>query len=92
MQTKYTEWFSRLYKIWKISEKSKDEITEAACRLYGGSVGQKVYEIMLAEWYYQNNNCFEALILVTGTIPLIEQERDMRCLFVALALQMKILW
>ena len=46
---------------------------------------------MLAEWYYQNNNCFEALILVTGTIPLIEQEKDMRCLFVALALQMKIL-
>lgn len=50
-----------------------------------------MYEIMLAEWYYQNNNCFEALILVTGTIPLIEQEKDMRCLFVALALQMKIL-
>lgn len=75
----------------KYLKKSKDRITEAACRLYGGSVGQKVYEIMLAEWYYQNNNCFEALILVTGTIPLIEQEKDMRCLFVALALQMKIL-
>ena len=50
-----------------------------------------MYEILLAEWYYQNNDCFNALVLVTGTIPLIEQNKDMRCLFVALALQMKIL-
>ena len=48
-----------------------------------------MYEILLAEWYYQNNDCFNALVLVTGTIPLIEQNKDMRCLFVALALQMK---
>ena len=59
-------------------------------QLYG-SVGKNVYEIMLAEWYYQNNDCFNALILATGTIPLIERESDMRCLFVALALQMRIL-
>lgn len=71
-------------------EQNKDKITEAAVKLYG-SVGEKVYEIASAEWYYQKNDCFHALILVTGTIPLIEQEKDMRCLFVALALQMKIL-
>ena len=74
----------------KYLERNKDRITEAAVRLYG-SVGKKVYEISSAEWYYQKNDCFHALILVTGTIPLIEQEKDMRCLFVALALQMKIL-
>ena len=71
-------------------ESNKDRITEAATKLYG-SVGEKVYEIASAEWYYQKNDCFNALILVTGTIPLMEQEKDMRCLFVALALQMKIL-
>ena len=68
----------------------KDTITEMAHQLYG-SVGKNVYEILLAEWCYQNNDCFNALILVTGTIPLIERENDMRCLFVALALQMRIL-
>lgn len=71
-------------------EANKDRIAEVAIKLYG-SVGKKVYEIASAEWYYQKNDCFHALILVTGTIPLIEQEKDMRCLFVALALQMKIL-
>lgn len=68
----------------------RDIITDAVQQLYG-SGGQSVYEILLAEWYYQNNDCFNALVLVTGTIPLIEQNKDMRCLFVALALQMKIL-
>lgn len=58
--------------------------------LYGNS-GKSVYEIALAEWHYQNNRCFDALVLVTGTIPLIEYEDDMRCLFVAMALQMRIL-
>ena len=68
----------------------RDIITDTVQQLYG-SGGQSVYEILLAEWYYQNNDCFNALVLVTGTIPLIEQNKDMRCLFVALALQMKIL-
>lgn len=71
-------------------ERYGDIITDTVQQLYG-SGGQSVYEILLAEWYYQNNDCFNALVLVTGTIPLIEQNKDMRCLFVALALQMKIL-
>lgn len=71
-------------------ERYRNIITETVEKLYG-SGGKGVYEIVLAEWYYQNNNCFQALVLVTGTIPLMEQEKDMRCLFVALALQMKIL-
>ena len=70
--------------------KYKDTISETVHKLYG-SGGNGVYEIALAEWQYQNNECFQALILVTGTIPLMEQEEDMRCLFVALALQMRIL-
>lgn len=71
-------------------ERYKDRATDMILQLYG-TAGRSVYEIMLAEWYYQNNRCFDALVLVTGTIPLIEQEKDMRCLFAALSLQMKIL-
>lgn len=71
-------------------ERYKDIITEMIQKLYGSS-GKGVYEITLAEWLYQNNECFRALVLVTGMIPLMEQEQDMRCLFVALALQMRIL-
>ncbi len=71
-------------------ERYGDAVSKIVEKLYG-SGGKGVYEIALAEWYYQNNNCFQALVLVTGTIPLMEQEKDMRCLFVALALQMKIL-
>ena len=41
-------------------------------KLYG-SGDKGVYEIALAEWNYQNNNCFQALVLMTGTIPLMEQ-------------------
>ena len=55
------------------------------------AVGRVCMRYYLQNGYYQNNDCFNALVLVTGTIPLIEQNKDMRCLFVALALQMKIL-
>lgn len=71
-------------------ERYKYTVVELAEKLYGNG-GTGVYEIALAEWNYQKNNCFDALALVTGTIPLMEQEEDMRCLFVALALQMRIL-
>lgn len=71
-------------------ERYKGTIIEMVQKLYGSS-GKGVYEITLAEWCYQNNECFRALVLVTGTIPFMEQEQDMRCLFVALALQMRIL-
>lgn len=68
----------------------KDEITKSVQTLYGNS-GKGVYEVALAEWNYQNNKCFDALVLVTGTIPLLESEQDVQCLFVAMALQFRIL-
>ena len=71
-------------------ERYGDIIIDTVQQLYGGN-GQSIYDILLAEWYYQNNECFNALVLVTGIIPLVEKDKDMRCLFVALALQMKIL-
>ena len=68
----------------------KDEIMKSVQTLYGNS-GKGVYEVALAEWNYQNNKCFDALVLVTGTIPLLESEQDVQCLFVAMALQFRIL-
>lgn len=71
-------------------KKHKDEIEELLRVLYGEKCNG-IYEIALAEWYYQSNDSFHALLLVTGTIPLMENQQDIQCLFVAMALQMKIL-
>ena len=58
--------------------------------LYGNK-SKGVVDIALAEWYYQENDPFHSLVLVTGTIPFMENKQDIQCLFVAMALQMKIL-
>ena len=70
--------------------KNREEIEEILRVLYGEKY-KGIYEIAMAEWYYQTNDSFHALLLVTGTIPLMENQRDIQCLFVAMALQMKIL-
>ena len=70
--------------------KNREEIEEMLSVLYGEKY-RGIYEIAMAEWYYQTNDSFHALLLVTGTIPLMENQRDIQCLFVAMALQMKIL-
>lgn len=68
----------------------KETITDMVEALYGEN-GRGAFEIAQAEWCYQSNDSFHALLLVTGTIPLMENRQDMQCLFVAMALQMKIL-
>lgn len=70
--------------------KNREEIEGILSVLYGEKC-KGIYEIAMAEWYYQTNDSFHALLLVTGTIPLMENQRDIQCLFVAMALQMKIL-
>lgn len=37
------------------------------------------------------DKCFEALVLIVGTIPFMEDKKDLRCLFAALTLEMYIL-
>ena len=82
--------FRDFYIYGSMLEGNRIRITESIKSLYGKS-GKGAYETALAEWYYQNDRCFDALLLVAGTIPLLEAEDDARCLFVAMALQMKIL-
>lgn len=58
--------------------------------LYGSS-GKGVYDVATAEWSYETGKEFEAFIKVAGTIPVLEDAKDMRCLFVAYILQIRIL-
>jgi len=68
----------------------KEHIIEAVHVVYGeAAVG--VYEIAFAELLYQRNKCLDALVMAIRTIPFMEKMNDRRCLFVALALQFKIL-
>ena len=52
---------------------------------------QQGNEIAMAEHLYWKNECFEALVLVVGTIPFMENLKDVRCLFAALTLEIFIL-
>lgn len=70
--------------------KNKAAIERMTASLYGSN-SRGIYEVALAEWKYETDSPFEALILVAGTIPALEDADDIRCLFVAFLLQMKIL-
>ena len=62
-----------------------------ACQVLYGDAAAGVYEIALAEHLYWKNECFEALVLVVGAIPFMENLKDVRCLFAALTLEIFIL-
>lgn len=68
----------------------KGSIVKAIESLYG-EAAMGVYEIALAESMYWRDECFDALVLLVGTMPLMEEKKDLRSLFVALSLEMKIL-
>lgn len=71
-------------------EERKEDIIDKIHKIYGNS-GKGVYEVALAEWKYETGDSFNALLLLAGTIPALETEKDIRCLFVAFVLQMRIL-
>lgn len=50
-----------------------------------------IYDIVKAETLYQRNDCYNALILVIGTIPFLKEKEHLRILFAALTLQMYIM-
>lgn len=71
-------------------EEEKASIEKIIEMLYGGS-GKGVYDVAHAEWSYEQGDLFGALVEVAGTIPTLEYTNDMRCMFVAFVLQMRIL-
>ena len=74
----------------KYIKRMKEPIVKACQTLYGDAA-TGVYEIALAEHLYWKNECFEALVMVVGTIPFMENLKDVRCLFAALTLEIFIL-
>ena len=71
-------------------ENKRNEIQKGIELLYG-NVGKGVYEVAHAEWCYEHGDSFGALVEVAGTIPILEHEKDTRCLFAAYVLQIRIL-
>lgn len=71
-------------------KKDKKEIMNMLETLYGAGAEQ-IYNIALAEQLYQRNECYEALVLTVSSIPILEEKKDIRMLFVALYLEVMIL-
>lgn len=77
--------------IWcpKMHER-KAELEKEIYLLYGKS-SKGIYEVALAEWKYETDKVFEALLLVADTIPTLDFADDIRCLVAAYALQLRVL-
>ncbi|MBE5936297.1 MAG: hypothetical protein E7262_11060 [Lachnospiraceae bacterium] len=52
-----------------------------------GEEADDILDIMKAECLYQQNKCYEALVILLGKIPKLERKKDIRLLFVALTLE-----
>lgn len=74
----------------KYMKRFREPVVSAIRNLYG-DVATGVYEIALAEHLYWKNECFEALVLIVGTIPFMENMKDVRCLFAAMTMEIFIL-
>lgn len=71
-------------------EEKKEEICRDIDMFYGNG-GKGVYEVALAEWKYETGEMFEALLKLASIVPILDDEKDVRCLFAAYVLQMRIL-
>lgn len=81
----------RDFTVWCNSmQEQREEIEKGIYMLYGKS-SKGIYDVALAEWKYETNSIFEALLLIADTIPTLDNADDIRCLVAAYALQMRIL-
>ena len=78
-----TVWCPRMHELRSVVEKDIN-------MLYGKSA-KGIYDVALAEWKYETDKVFEALLLVADTIPTLDYVDDIRCLVAAYALQLRIL-
>ncbi len=58
--------------------------------IYDETVIDAMYNLALAEWYYQQNQIMDAGLLVTRTLRAFDNDQQRRLLFVALYLQSKL--
>lgn len=71
--------------------RNKDKAMEALKVLYPSGDANCLYEVCLAEYYYQQNKCYDAELLISHAIKNFDSKGDMRLLFVALFQQLMLL-
>ena len=65
---------------------NKDELINALDDYFGN--GTNIYKILLAEIYYQKNECYKALVQAVSAIPFLQSEGEYELLFAAMYIQM----
>ena len=83
--------FNDFTRLWPFMEKKKDAFIKALSYLYNESLCPAIYNLCLAEYYYQQDKLFDAELLLNTTIKEFDKPRQQRLLFAALYLQSKIL-
>lgn len=83
--------FNDFTRIGPFLEKHKEQFLYHVSALYTDKVAPFIYDLCLAEYYYQQDKLVDAELLVTKTINEFENYGEIRLLFVSLYLQSKIL-
>lgn len=83
----FTDFSNRGHKF----EQRRDYIIKLLSALYGSKNSGFLYDVCLAEYYYQIDKCYEAEVLISHAIKSIADIADVRCLFVALFQQLLLL-
>lgn len=83
--------FNDFTRIGPFLEKNKEKFLDHINALYDNKITPIIYNLCLAEYYYQQDKLVEAQILVTKTINEFETYGETRLLFVSLYLQTRIL-
>lgn len=71
--------------------KNRENFISFLSTMYEPADVPHLYDLCLAEYYYQINRLFDAEVLVSKTIHAFERNNDLRILFVTLNLQAKIM-
>lgn len=72
-------------------ESRKGQFIEMFENVYGKTNAKSIYYQCLAEYYYQQNRCYDAELFMSRAINAFSAEGDMRCLFAALFGQLLLL-
>lgn len=83
--------FNDFTRLGPMLEHFKDECIEDIQFLYGTECAPVIFNLSLAEYYYQKNKLIEVEMLVSSTIKEFDKKNEYRFLFTALVLQSKIL-
>ncbi|MBP5158566.1 MAG: hypothetical protein ILP18_11930 [Treponema sp.] len=71
-------------------ERNRERFIEDIGYMYTPSLAPAIYELCLAEWYYQQNRVAEAGAIVDQIMPEFDNDAQRRLLFVALYLKAKV--